>query len=1158
MKQIKWVYKYKMKISAILIVALFIQPFVYLPNSKSIQVNTSLAQTQRMSSTFYNDSSNFSGVSQWGDSQFINNPDIAQALKSCTNVVPSFQNKIVGLFSKKKKLNSSPIASSTVRSKVNFNNNCAVNNIDKFIAGNPAGVTSSKRSLMTQEEIDACDSSKMSSDAAKDFANEQPIKVTDDEANKKLDDLLNLSITTDSAVNDTKNAVEGDKVRNECMDSIAFAMTKQALAGLTESTVNWIETGNWDDPYYIKEPTQFFNSLREQTLKQTLGNLYDRSLENLAQRGENTDYPFLRSTYKGLLSNYEGRDFEQASKSTLADVLLRVNGSSVSNLLINNNNNKTQAVNNFKNDFTQGGWEGWLALTQNPANNPAGFAILANEELNKKVSEKEQEINNQLNRGDGFLSQTKCVEEYISESCSEYTDDQGKTYKSDDPLLATLPAGSTNCSKVAPGYINTRGVTAKPTDINCRQTQVVTPGSIIAERMKFVATTDIRQLELADQFNESLGAVFTAAFNRLQTQGLASLSKDQYGDWESQARRQSFLESYNSQYSTTGNTGKVEPKQLIVRREATGYSSYDFDITTDLFDQQIGCTTNPGIVTIQENYIKELESSLITKPTTNPKTWTDGPLLKILPAMSELDYCIPGPTSNWEDLADERFYGLYNTLLDNPIPYVRKTDNPDFSTYYSSIGKKVSELKLEEERTQKNNNTANAVSGLVGLAASICAASCATGYGAIIAGGVIIAAGIVKLVSSNKAKKAQRESEQFNSAQEEFKESALWAFENEAVMWTDEQITNLVEDYNLFKKEVYTKFSDDNSIPVAKEARPFINSLNDYAVNSRELLTDYETEIKNAKKDLEELKKIQTEVQKIKDAATKEAIRLGLPTDVPDVCKPKIAQCPVKPNTGTTNIISSNLPAYINSGAGVIGLSNGFVNQASGSSLGLGSGASSVFGIAVYGEPEIFTIKPSFDPSGPTTTINFTSSSNTLSALATCSNGLTDTLGRDYYKTEVYGGSFEIDGKPNVGMDCVITGYGPDGLGGILSSNPTQCTFASRSSSSDLICDVTKLSSSGSGTGTSSGGASSLTPEITDFSSNYKTIVQGQKVEISWKTVNSTMTTVRTSTSSTNLNKDIKKQIDSVVVSPARTTTYILTVRNGTQVKTAQIKIVVN
>ena len=39
----------------------------------------------------------------------------------------------------------------------------------------------------------------------------------------------------------------------------------------------------------------------------------------------------------------------------------------------------------FNNDFGVGGWAGWLAMTQIPANNPVGFAMLTQQELNKNT-----------------------------------------------------------------------------------------------------------------------------------------------------------------------------------------------------------------------------------------------------------------------------------------------------------------------------------------------------------------------------------------------------------------------------------------------------------------------------------------------------------------------------------------------------------------------------------------------------------------------------------------------------------------------------------------------------------------------------------------------------------------------------------------------------
>lgn len=1196
MKKIKWVYKYKTIISTILIVALFVQPFVFLPqvgiksntneSIKIISLNTVSAQSSGTASSLYSgDGSNFSGISQWGNSQFINNPDIAKALQSCTNVVPSFQKKISGLFKRKKQIQSSKIDPDTAGSQAILGKKLAGSNLnacgdsnDKYVTGKSHGISALNLSLYSQDEINACDTSKNTTEKL-DLNSDEAVKIKSD----VLDNLAREAKATQENTLATKETVEGDKIRNECMDSIAFSMTKQALAGITESTVQWIEYGNWDDPYYLKEPARFFENLKKQTLKQTLGNLYDKSLDNLAQMGENADYPFLGTTYRNLLNRYASEDnFEQASKSTLGDFLVQVNSNYLSSVLVGNNANttKSQAIDNWRNDFTQGGWGAWLEATQKPQNNKAGSAIMTDDYLSKKITTKETEIKQQLDNGNGFLSQTKCIEEeeVIPSKCIEYTDYQGQTIKAEDVNVDDLTTGAVTCSKTTPAQtiIRTRGITAKPNDPNCKKTEVVTPGSIIAERMKFVATTDVRQLELADQFNESLGAVFTAAFNRLQTEGLSSLSKDKYGSWEAQANRQSFLERYNSQFQKIGTSGQIDPAQLIVRRESTGYSSGDFDITTDLEDQQIGCVINPGVITTQKQYIAELEKTSRQK-LPNGKI-VDGPLLKILPAMAELDYCIPGPTTDWENSVNESFVGLYNTLVDNSIPFVRK-DGTGVSTYYSSIGDKILQLKFETDRAQNNVVYANAASGLVSSALIICSTTCSTGYGAIVAAVVIVAAGVVKLVAINKEKKAAREEEQFSSAADDFENAALWAFDNESRIWTDEQLKNLVEDFNFYKQEVYDKFSNDNSIPIAAEARPFVGSIENYSINVRTLFAEYETEITEAKKDLAELEAINAEVKRIKSTAFARAQKMetdlektrnlpagslkGTLTDVPKECKPATNQCPKPADPITGQIKPSNLAAYLSTSAGQ---THGITQQISFSSADMSSG--SLGSVKIGKEIEVYEIIPEFQEGNgyQWTTVNFKTTPNTLSILANCSAGLADNQGREFLGgyinsptvwtgRDVYGGI--VFGRGEIVQTnefCEVAAFGVDKKGNKIQSDIKKCTFVVTGAT--VSCKENSTSGGGS---TSSSSLPSITKfeEINRPGSNI-TISRGQNITLEWSVSNSSYTTLTSNTSPGVLNKYPFRQSDSIILSPIQNTTYTLTAKNGVQQKTQQIMVIVN
>ncbi len=109
-------------------------------------------------------------------------------------------------------------------------------------------------------------------------------------------------------------------------------------------------------------------------------------------------------------------------------------------------------------DFSKGGWDAWYELTQNPANNPYGLALESQEEVNRRINRAITEEFTLLDWGDGFRSIRECREYNSDGNCVEYGD-------------------------------------------------IITPGQVVESQLEQVLGTDIRQLELADEINEILGAL---------------------------------------------------------------------------------------------------------------------------------------------------------------------------------------------------------------------------------------------------------------------------------------------------------------------------------------------------------------------------------------------------------------------------------------------------------------------------------------------------------------------------------------------------------------------------------------------------------------------------------------------------------------------------
>jgi len=112
-------------------------------------------------------------------------------------------------------------------------------------------------------------------------------------------------------------------------------------------------------------------------------------------------------------------------------------------------------IEDFYEDFSEGGWRGWIELTQNPANNPYGAYLIAETELSRRLAEAELLAQKDVDQGAGFISLKKCVEYEVLDSadCPWYDEDG-------------------NC-------------VVQNTENKCLRYETQTPGRIIADQLAF-------------------------------------------------------------------------------------------------------------------------------------------------------------------------------------------------------------------------------------------------------------------------------------------------------------------------------------------------------------------------------------------------------------------------------------------------------------------------------------------------------------------------------------------------------------------------------------------------------------------------------------------------------------------------------------------------
>ena len=139
----------------------------------------------------------------------------------------------------------------------------------------------------------------------------------------------------------------------------------------------------------------------------------------------------------------------------------------------------------FDNDFSVGGWNGWLTMTQSPANNGIGASLAANQELGKRIGQKQQAVKEELQQSGGFLSAKKCV----------------------DPDLPS----------------NYEYNPAQDDYDECKKYETKTPGTVIAGLASEITKSNQQQLQQSDEINELLTNAFNGFFNKLTTEGFNSL-----------------------------------------------------------------------------------------------------------------------------------------------------------------------------------------------------------------------------------------------------------------------------------------------------------------------------------------------------------------------------------------------------------------------------------------------------------------------------------------------------------------------------------------------------------------------------------------------------------------------------------------------------------
>lgn len=460
----------------------------------------------------------------------------------------------------------------------------------------------------------------------------------------------NLNQTAEEALRLQKEQAEADAKQAEndlCLKSIGRRVALMLLQKITLSLVTWIQSGYEGKPFFVQDPKGFFTDIYKNEILQFGGEITDPTL-----------YPFGTAFMQNTI-NAVNTKFQENARYSLNELIKQTT--------------PEYSGTTFSLDFAAGGWNAWDALTAVPANNPLGFQLMASSELAKRLEGTQKSTatlaKEGLDRAGGFLGQDVCVD----------PDNQNITHASSD---AALEAGEKEYDGVSFVDLDGDGI---PADVDTNDNDhdndgvadatdddddndgipdgldqidwqsVSNPGNptgrIVGACYKWKYETAAEQImhkanavldypengileaeDLNDAIFLLLDSVLAQFTSKIQ-EGFAKATNEG-------ADGSFIVNTYNADgnYVVTQVEKDFTPGQMTTWLE----QNPDFNIRTDI---------TQAMIDEQRIYIQKLEDQNLM-------------IKKLVMAIRQLDYCIPGQNPLWEQTSN--IDTLYENIKDSP------------------------------------------------------------------------------------------------------------------------------------------------------------------------------------------------------------------------------------------------------------------------------------------------------------------------------------------------------------------------------------------------------------------------------------------------------------------------------------------------------------
>lgn len=406
---------------------------------------------------------------------------------------------------------------------------------------------------------------------------------------------VNLPPTTEQKINAikanteaTKQSTESLNANSSCIQSIGRLIIKMLLQKLTVSTVAWINSGFDGEPAFVQDPGKFFSDIAKNEILQFGIEINNPEL-----------FPFGQAWLQNTATAFNNKFQDNAQYSL--------------NELIQETTPEFSAE-TFQEDFSQGGWNAWTALTQVPANNPIGFKLMADNEIQRRLAGTTQSVaqdfRDALQQSNGFLGDMRCS------SNPDITQQQKRD---------ALEAGEEDPCLASGG-----------------NWEYVTPGKLVSEAATNVMGYQNNAYLNVQDLNDAVAAIIDALLGQF-SQNIYDNGFVNIGD---QGIDGSLV--YDSSYSGELYTTQVE-KDFMPSQLASSWlqANPNFNIRTDLTQALIDEQRTYSDKLALQN--KELLSTTDGKEYKIDETTGISNAYGLIPTIYQLDYCIPGPHPGWEN-----------------------------------------------------------------------------------------------------------------------------------------------------------------------------------------------------------------------------------------------------------------------------------------------------------------------------------------------------------------------------------------------------------------------------------------------------------------------------------------------------------------------------